>query len=866
MKQSGSISKDNIIEDEVLAIHHDLVHVTSWIAEDEDAGLLLHGTDGMLYQAYLTYLAVKGGVEGKISDDEKIALGIVGQLKNDHTNRVEESFISPSYHIESYISAFHKVIEEKYFLTRASDSGEEARPIGITGWLITNFSEYQSFIESVLDKKGGRVLDCCPEFLPFYFSFEQFEEYLIYERDEKMFAFYVLRKAIEGKKWNNVNVVREVPQDVRPFDRVIVSTYSLASKRTGSLRYCYKSLISDEGAAIILSYDYDKDCGIIDPDKLYLSLSIPDSLFIFGNLFVLGNKSESTGHAIFVDGQSFFMDKRGENEHGFFSSELAETIERRDANYVIEVPHSDILEDNYFPGFYLLRNKLSKKDSVLLGEFIHHYGEDEMFVYEDGAVPDYIWGKDFEVSDISTDPRLLQTSRTEGYGPYESPNEYWVNVEEPFVLLVLCERRKIEVGFLTKTEGSTMKVSIAVEKSFFSGFDGLFGVKSKDYDIKYLTLYLRSLPIRAGVDYFSSPWDILGLPVPAITLEQQELELKVYLTKLANSYISQLPEYHSKVNAIVMVEDPNSYISGNQEGLDKLNIRVLEYVKDADALKAAIKKHSVSEVSDVNIPKIVLVSVDNKKNDIVQTLCVLSNTGLQSYFFSTKCSVDLAELSLGNYAQNWIKENFFSGELYLEEIRKRIDSNSFDILEEYPEYLEFFKVAKRFDSEYPDWKLWDYVKRVLSKKPLELDINDFRSKIDETIGKFFRVNHVVPDDEKILPNGAIPDLLYRAPYENNETGVKISLYEHLERDTRKKEEWIRAAYMTIRKLGNSVSHTSKENTQIKASQSIGVAAFTLFTEILIWLDKDEVRERYMFGRTEFFVTPIVKDNNTKRRA
>ena len=869
MNPKNSIPQSTVteFENEVSAISRDLGYVYC-VFDDEDTNLILNGFDGVLYQAYLTYIAISEYLDESLGNDViKKAFDIVGTLKNDHTKHLDQLFLTSSYRKESYIEAFHRSIDEVYLFEKKLNSVKRTN-YGSRRYSLPKLSDYQKFLCSILGDKGGKVLDLCAEYLPSDFSFDGYNEYTICESDEKLFAFYTLRKAIEGNAWKNVFVTKEIPHGDACFDLILTSTSSLHSTGRDSLRTRINSILSDNGKAVIQSYNYNEDCGTVDPRKLEMSLSVPDTLRLFHYLFVINKSKDLSAPIVFVDGQSFYGDNRVTDPYWFFSKELTEMIGCRDCKYVVEVPCKDIVGDNYYPGFYLLCKQLTGADSVLLGDYIRHYGEDEMMVFEDYVPGEGYLGNCFEISSISTDPRLIETRRTDGFGIYNSCSEYWLDVEEPGILLVQSEVRMIDVGYLTDTKGALMKVSIAgTENNLFGGrFDGVFGLESNEFDIQFVTHYLRSLPLKTGVDYFSAPWDIMEVPIPHLSLEKQRLEVKTHLTQLANSYLKSMPDIHKRVNVIVMLTNAEIFKSHSRSTLEKLNMNVLKYVTNGDELESAIKMYNNKDVAESKHVDAVLVSVDIPQEEVVHAVIALSNTEFRSYFFSMRGSFDQDSLSFSSIIRNRINDNFVPGTDYLEEIRRRINVDSFDILDEYPEYQEFFKAAMRFDEEYPEWRLWDYAKRVLSKKPIELDINDFRSKIDETIGRFFRDNNVVPQGEGILPNGAIPDLLFRPPYENREKKIKISLYEHLDKEVRKEEEWIRSAYVTIRKLGNNVSHNSREKTRVGTSQSIGLAAFTLFTEIFIWLNKDEVRERYQSGNKMYVVSPIVNEQYSVKSA
>lgn len=820
--------------------------------------------EALVYQAYITYLALNGGkIDEGDNGDLKAALETVERLKNDYTRRREKPFLNPSHTREAYIEAFHrKVYERDPFKRKWVSSHKHSE--GSDFWDMPDLTEFQFFLQSIF-KKGGRILDYCAEYLLKDYSFDGYEEYCICERDDLLYAYFVLRKAIEGPAWENVIVTKTLPPDKSGYDVILASTIDLdINHQKDDLKYSFRSILSDRGILIVESHGDDSDAWFFEPQELEMSISVPDLPKQFKYLYVIRNGKGPDSPAVFVDGQSFFRDHRVSDYRSFFSRELAAMIESRDSNYVIEVLPKDIVEQNYLPGFYLLRQRLHVPGSVFLSDILCHYGEDEMLSVDE--TNSFFWDGDYlEISDINTDPRLLETRELQRSLDYV--NGKWVQVKEKAVLLVRSHRRTIDVGFLADSPHhmlADLLVTIPNSEydSWFSGFAGFFGVDVTNYDIKYLTYYLRTLPLKPGVDYFSAPWAILGLPIPPLSPEQQRLEVRSYLTQLSNAYLKQVPDVRSQLNAIVLDGAPDSFKTRNKLSLDKLNIKVLEYMKSAEELEGVIKKYANQDIPDSKKPEMILISVDIPKDDLIHAVFSLSNTGLRCYYYSDKGSFNEDTLSFSAFIQKTVMENYFSGKDFLEAIRSRFDEDSYDILDEYPEYMEFFKAAIRFDKEYPDWKLWDYAKRILSKKPLELDISDFRSKIDETIGAFFRVNNVVPKDKSILPDGAIPDLLFRPPYKNRDKNVVISLYEG--KYDRKGEEWIRAAYVTIRKLGNIVAHNSQEQSKEKTKQSLGIAAFTLFTEVICWLNRDDVRERYTSGRQLYNVAPLLNERNDEK--
>ena len=132
------------IENEVSAISRDLGYVYC-VFDDEDANLILDGFDGVLYQAYLTYIAINEYLHESLSNDEiKKALDIVGTLKNDHTKHLDQLFLTSSYKKESYIEAFHRPINEVDLFNKKWDSVN--RPsYGSRRYSLPKLSEYPKF-------------------------------------------------------------------------------------------------------------------------------------------------------------------------------------------------------------------------------------------------------------------------------------------------------------------------------------------------------------------------------------------------------------------------------------------------------------------------------------------------------------------------------------------------------------------------------------------------------------------------------------------------------------------------------------------------------------------------------------------------
>ena len=328
-----------------------------------------------------------------------------------------------------------------------------------------------------------------------------------------------------------------------------------------------------------------------------------------------------------------------------------------------------------------------------------------------------------------------------------------------------------------------------------------------------------------------------------VSLEEQQRQVANHLRRIKNEFLRGLNLRDNTHQVLIVTPSWHEFENRYNSKLSELDIRVLDYVSGVGNLDFFLKEHC-GNVPASKKADAIIADADVTTSDIVTLLVKTSSTGTNLLLYTKDKRTQSENFSLrfpdlADYFNNRIVD----GEDFLEKIKTRLNTLSNNYYDQYP---EFFAAADRFDKEYPDWHLGEYAMTALSKKPFELDLNKFRTKIDDTVGQYLKDHKVVPPD---MDGGAIPDMMIRAEYKPKGKDYKIKQKRIPEKEWNN-EIWIRSAYATIRKLGNNGSHKD-----FKLSETASKAAFTLFTELFVWLDQPHVRERYQTGEKLFYTVP-----------
>ena len=772
-------------------------------------------TEVLLYQTYLLYVAFRGGDEVTVSDElrasvKELLSPIWESIIAPSNEGVDRLFLSPEHNPDTYAavlpvlmdSAFHRLPYNE--ITIHGDT----RPF-------YRFKDKENaFWEKLLLKNNKcRVLQCCPGYLPdSKIGFESFSEYDFVTNDAFSYAFLSLRKQLEGNLWKNVEILREIPTKGKEYDiiHIDVDVYGTIVYSNTQIEEANNSLpLSPEGCLVVhFRQDTLRTIGL--SRRLYNTESLRFSItprFSRERIFVL-TKAPNSKIVRFVDGKFYYRTNIG-REQDFWSDETIACLIQCDNRFVVDVPYDSIVPGNLNPTFYLLLHYLYQPGYVPLKQFA-------VLNEIRPAEPEEICSG--FVSDYPGDPRLLPLSVVQD----KKHERSWGYV---------VERTSVLVAASSPSHWSCEYIDIEKEKTvrILPRLTTLY-VDPNKADIRFIVLCLRGITFTAGADgdIFSSDSDVLELPVPNLTIEEQRKYVDDYLLTLKNRFIQGIGTGDNNLHLLVVTPNKAAFESENKLTLDKLGFCVLEYIEDLKALKPALQEHYGDKVLSSDLADAVLVCADIPTGDIERAMFALGKSGIRSFFFSEKESYDLNQVD--DFYLEEFTEGFIAGKDYLSELRARLDSDSDKVRDRYP---KFFKAADRLDEEY-DWGLAEFATSTLQSNPFKLDINKLRSKIDETVIAFFKSHHVAPSE---MDNTAVASLVADKKYYEGRKKVNIALTEELSKTTLDSEAWYKYALVAIRKLGNKDSHSS-----VVSDSSLELAAFTLFTEIVVWLDS--VRERY----------------------
>ena len=766
----------------------------------------------LVYQTCLLLKAKNGGGLECVEGDDHLdnAIMIVDSLwrmtqlgpLEDMTKYLELPFDLPAYPSETYVEAFHALLKDYSYVPMLYNCQGIMVPQGIRiNFFRSLAGSYYEFVHGVIPKKTGTALDFCGRCIPAGVSFNEYDEYIICETDKLLYAYLVFRKDLEGEAWSNVEVINHIPDWTEMYDVVFIHNWK-----------AIKGLLLTDDALIVFQQPPQK---LFPRETTYpeiVSTGWLDMVISYSHplihkkdgeniLFILRKGRDNDKPVTFVNGESFVN-----RTSPFFSSATVDEIMAGDPAFVVSVPVADLNPDNLFPCYYLLKRGLYGESTAPLGKFVTiankiEPADDETFVSE--------------VDKISTDERLI------GSIPVERDEFFDFGCYKLSETSLLIELRSggWNVGFVEVDEHPIL---------INNGDIIPFIVKPEIVDIRFLVMVLRRIHFPTPQDFFVSDEDLLSLPIPDLSLEEQRRAVDDYLKTLKESFVNGLSIKESTINLLVATPDKETFEVKNKDRLRSLGFRVLEYVEDKNSLKAALSEHYGEKVLSSNLADAVLVCADMPAMDVQKAIYFVGKIGIRTFYYSNNPAYDASDID-EDYLDDF-KAGFLSGDDYLDSIRRILDADSNKVRDRYP---KFFKAADRLDEEY-GWGLAEFATSTLQSNPFKLDINKLRSKIDETVIAFFKSHHVAPSE---MDNTAVASLVADKKYYEGRKKVNITLTEELSKTTLDSEAWYKYALVAIRKLGNKDSHSS-----VVSDSSLELAAFTLFTEIVVWLDS--VRERY----------------------
>ena len=768
----------------------------------------------LLYQTYLLYQAMLGGCIGIEEDDPRQpAFDVVDSLRRFSSDDgdvdfvLSDPFLNPQFSPDTYLEAFHELLNEKYYVIFGHMSYSGIGDHNLLNILSQSDSypkwsqALKTFLAPFIKSEDACILDCNAYYLPPDFAFDRVGKYTIYERDSLFYPFLLLRKELEGDVWSNVEIINQLDNNVGKFDCVLWGSDFSSNPYLFESIDDYIAMLGENGRIVLQCNPLNvKMC-----NRLYASgmlskvISIQDLDRVSQNIHLLQSNRDSDT-VVFVelgfDGPSLNL----------LENNTVDTLKDIDPDRIISVPYSGLLESNLDPSYYLLLRETNLEGTVPLKTYLSKSVARETRIRASKVIDENV------VNAVSTDTRLIETLPDKSAGPYE---EYYYLSESALLLNTMS----LGIGFIHIGAG---------KKELINCFILAFPFDETRVDIRYLVLCLRNNPLFKIFAKHIWDDDLLEFYVPELSKQEQTRYVENYLKELKNEFNSKIDVKDSSLQLLVFTPDKAGFESDNKERMDKLGFKVLEYVEDKNSLKAALSEHYGEKVLSSNLADAVLVCADMPAMDVQKAIYFVGKVGIRTFYYSANPAYDASEID-EDYLEDF-KAGFLSGDDYLDSIRKILDADSNKVRDRYP---KFFKAADRLDEEY-GWGLAEFATSTLQSNPFKLDINKLRSKIDETVIAFFKNHHVAPSE---MDNTAVASLVADKKYYEGRKKVNIALTEELSKTTLDSEAWYKYALVAIRKLGNKDSHSS-----VVSDSSLELAAFTLFTEIVVWLDS--VRERY----------------------
>lgn len=767
----------------------------------------------LLYQLFLLYKASLGGDVGMemLEDPRKVALDVIEKLTKfttrEDSNSVktgEWTFLHPQFAPERYIEAFYILIKDNYAIltgkTRYHGGFENAHPKEY----IQEAENFISFISPAINK-DARVLDCEAKNLPPFLSFEDYQEYVILENDSLYRAYLVIRKEIEGYAWNRVKIINQLSMADGEFDCILPGNF--ASFNSFSKEYFAEHLTS-QGVIISRSFPVVSGCPkLVESGMLDTVITLTD-VGKFSRMIFICRKNHNVGDPIlFADLGLTAATEENLNKYNL------NTLKEIGEEHFVSVSATELVPTNLNPGYYLTIRKSSSEKTVPLRTFLQNRTAKEYVIIKEAVEG---------IFEVQSDPRLLETKPDHSFDPNDDHLRLYM-INEPSILIT---GRKSNVGYTCAKNGPVL----------IDGRIHSFTVDTQKADIRYITLQIKQ-SVMSIARYLNSMDELLDLHIPNLSLSEQNDSVNRYLNELKNEFNSKLDVKDTTLQLIVFSPNKDSFEVINKEKMDKLGFRVLECVEDKSSFKEALSEHCGKEVLSSQMADAVLVCADMTEDIIAKVLYFVKNLGTRVFFYSDSPSFDFGKID-EDLVEDF-RNGFIQGRDYLERIREKIDADSNKVRDKYP---KFFKAADRLDEDY-GWGLAEFATGLLQGKPFKLTATELRKKIDGTVISFFKKHHLVPE---WLDDGAVPSLIADGKYHDKNPNVDISLTEVFDDKTAKSEAWIKYALVALRKLGNVGSHED-----LVSDSSLELASFTIFTEIITWLDS--VRDRYKDRKCLFSV-------------
>lgn len=808
----------------------------------------------MTYLTFLCYRGVCGSVVAPNQDTalsdalgtiESLTRFVAGESIAESLYELEDAFTNPSFCREDIIDAFHMFLEEMWY------SFENRDLFCFTEMTYSGCPSLYWLLESLPTEQKESVLDLHPEFIPFFYSFDAFQHYVMLERNPVRRSFFVLRKEIEGARWNHVDILGDFPQG-ESFDCIVTCSVPFTVKEGGrrvSSNYDSRYLISalqsvrlKENAQVLrgietkalIENSFQKHLSSLDGfylDKVF-EIGYPRKFKTMNPVVILkkGSTNDSPVTFIFIPQVEFEREYKGDR----LAERIFSACQPKEGPQTTLVPRNEIRIGTLSPNFYLTRRMTQIKGRISLSDI---------------SLPDGI--EKWERSVLNQKEEFLTVRSFEN-----NPG---------LVALTPHKDRKLGSGYLLKKSaillysvdgslqhGRSPRHTFASRIEVGQGSSVLIPhfmipvvIDQDRFDLRFvqMTILQQIEDFEKLGRYFEKDsaaiLDILY--IPDIPIEEQRKAVEDYLQTFKNSLPASAKNDGPKAatyNILVITPDRESFEERFCGKMKEEYLNVIDFASDSKSLSEVLPKHFGKDVPASQRVDAILTDVSAPVGDTNFVLMKIHDLDVRKFYYST-----------GGYSRGCIYDIFWDtvesglveGDEPASGIRRALDTQMSPEARLREEYREFFRSADRLDSLHPGWDLSGTVMKYLLDGRTKTPVNTVRSRLSETLCRFFRDCRAVPF---CMEDGAIPSFLADGRYKDGKRNLEYKVDDKVDDKRQESEAWVRYAFVALFKLGNKESHVSKDTEEM-----VSEAALIILMQVIRWFEG--VHDRYAEGGVGF---------------
>lgn len=817
--------------------------------------LLNNRATGLETLTYLTYLCYRGAHRGKIEAHPEAALSealttvetlsqfTFGEAIGDDLHELDELFANPQLQRKDCIHAIHMVLTVKNDCIPIREEGDRHFFVGEA--YSDSYSSLLRVLESLPAGQKRRVLDLCPRFIPFFYSFDSFQHYVMLERNNIRRAYFVLRKELEGTAWSNVEILSDYPKD-ESFDCILAySDFSVKNSRHTHSRHLFQYINDalrivrlEDTSVLLLTVMTDK---ILDHsfqtllqrlNGFYLDRVIRLATLFYMVYPVLILKKEPAEESSVTFVSLLPAENKGDRAS---MEDISAALQMKEGAYATTVPISEIRKGTLSPDFYLMRRDILKQNGYLslsdisLNEGIGRWDK-STFSFDDMALTVRPFENDSRLVALMPDKERAVFLNFGSILTKSAILLYSATHSERTSNHVCAARIDVDAGLRIHIPSFMIPVVIDQER-----FDSRFVLMS----------VLHQVPLFNKISwayYFheNSPAILDLIRIPDIPIEEQRKAVEEYL----QGQSKELPRIARKdsgpvpYNILVITPDRDTFEDRYGGKMEEEHLNVVGYASDSKSLSEVLPKHFGKDVPASQRVDAVLADVSAPVGDTNFILMKIHDLDVRKFYYST-CGYSRGCI----YDIFWdaVESGLVEGDEPASGMRRALDTQMSPEAKLREEYREFFRSADRLDTLHPGWDLSGTVMKYLLDGRTKTPVNTVRSRLSETLCRFFRDCRAVPF---CMEDGAIPSFLADGDYKDGKRNLEYKVDDKVDEKTQKSEAWVRYAFVALFKLGNKESHVSKDTEEM-----VSEAALIILMQVIRWFEG--AHDRYAEGGVGF---------------